>query len=131
VHSIPFCFRLPLGAGAKGTYTSPNDKGPAVRYVVVGSVKTHHPESDKRSIAHFYRSIVVLPYLDPGRVLSPSTELIEAKVEKGLGWALGGEKGRVEVRIAVGRRAWVAGQRVWCEVGIRNNSSKKVSLDPT
>ena len=117
---------LPLNGGAKGSYTS-NGKGPCVRYVVVGSVKIHVPATGKRSIAHFYRPIVVLPFLAPSVVLSASQDPIEARVEKGLGWSLTGEKGRVEVRVALGRRSWISGQRIWCEVGIDNESSRKVS----
>lgn len=126
-HFIPFSMRLPLRGGAKGAFTSPaNPKGPAVRYVVVGSVKLVDPATGKRSIAHFYRPIVVLPYLNPGIVLAPSEETVEVVERRGLGWSLGGAKGSVELRIALGRSIWVAGQRVWCEVGVRNDSSKKV-----
>ncbi|WVR03657.1 hypothetical protein IAU60_000652 [Kwoniella sp. DSM 27419] len=125
-HSIPFRMRLPLGGGAKGTYTPPNGKGACVRYVVVGSVKIHVPSTGKRSIAHFYRSIVVLPYLNPSLVLAPSQEPVEGYVERGLGWNLTGEKGRVELRVALGRRFWVSGQRLWCEVAVRNDSNRKI-----
>ncbi|WWC58326.1 uncharacterized protein I303_100866 [Kwoniella dejecticola CBS 10117] len=125
-HNIPFRMRLPLGGGAKGTYTSQNGKGPCVRYVVVGSVKIHIPSTGKRSIAHFYRSIVVLPYLNPSVVLAPSSEPVEGYTERGLGWNLTGEKGRVELRVSLGRRVWVSGQRLWCEVAIRNDSNRKI-----
>lgn len=94
---------------------------------MVGSVKLFIPSTGKRSIAHFYRPIVILPYLNPSAVLAPTPEPIENTVERGLGWSLGGEKGKVEMRISLGRRNWVAGQRAWCEVGIKNNSSRKVS----
>lgn len=120
---------LPTNGGAKGSYTPPNGKGPCVRYVVVGSVKIHVPSTGKRSIAHFYRQIVVLPYLNPSLVLAPNSGPVQARVEKGLGWSLGGEKGRVEVQVALGRRSWVSGQRIWCEVGIANYSTRKVSLN--
>lgn len=126
-HAIPFRMKLPLNGGAKGSYTSPTGKGPCVRYVVVGSVKIHVPSTGKRSIAHFYRSIVVLPYLNPATLLAPTLEPIEARVQKGLGWSLGGEKGKVDIQVALGRRSWVSGQRMWCEVGITNNSNKKVN----
>lgn len=127
-HSLPFRFPLPLAAGAKGTYTPPNPRGPAVRYVLVGSLKTHLPATNKRSIAHFYRPIVLMPYLNPALVLAPSTQPLEVYTEKGLGWCLKGEKGRVELRVAIGRRTWVSGQRLWCEVAIRNDSARKVRL---
>lgn len=137
MHFIPFSMRLPLRGGAKGSFTSPNSvKGPAVRYVVVGSIKvldqTGHGSAGagKRSIAHFYRPVVVLPYLNPGVVLAPSEESVEVVERRGLGWSLGGNKGSVELRIALGRSIWVSGQRVWCEVGVRNDSSKRVSQSP-
>ncbi|TYJ52070.1 hypothetical protein B9479_007327 [Cryptococcus floricola] len=125
-HSVPFRMRLPLGAGAKGTYTCPTGKGACVRYVVVGSIKIHIPQNGKRSIAHFYRPIVVMPYLNPAVVLAPSSSPIEMYVERGLGWSLKGERGRVELRVGLGRKIWVSGQRLWCEVGIRNDSNKKI-----
>ena len=126
-HIIPFRMRIPLGAGAKGSFSTPGGKGPCVRYVVVGSVKLYIPSTMKRSIAHFYRSIIILPYLNPSVVLAPSLDPIESVIEGGLGWSLGGEKGKVEMRIGLGRRTWVAGQRIWCEVGVRNNSNRKAS----
>lgn len=122
--------RLPLGGGAKGSYGTQGN-GPSVRYVVVGSVKLHLTSTGKRSIAHFYRPIVVLPYLNPTVVLAPSPEPVEAIIEKGLGWSLTGEKGRVELSVALGRRIWVSGQRVWCEVGIKNDSNRKVNCANT
>ena len=69
---------------------------------------------------------MVLPYLNPGVVLAPSEETVEVVERRGLGWSLGGNKGSVELRIALGRSIWVSGQRVWCEVGVRNDSSKRV-----
>jgi hypothetical protein len=132
MHFIPFSMRLPLRGGAKGSFTSPsNPKGPAVRYVVVGSIKVLDQTASagqpaKRSIAHFYRPMVVLPYLNPGVVLAPSEETVEVVERGGLGWSLGGSKGSVELRIALGRSIWVSGQRVWCEVGVKNDSSKRV-----
>lgn len=126
-HEIPFAMPLPIGGGAKGTYTSPTGKGPNVRYVVVGSVKLHIPTTGKRAIAHFYRPIVVLPYHNPASALAPAQNPIVAHATSGLGWQIGGEKGKVEMQVALGRRNWVAGQRVWCEVAVRNQSRKKIN----
>lgn len=126
-HNLAFNLRLPMNAGAKGSYDPPTNKGPCVKYVVVGSVKIHIPQTGKRSIAHFYRTISILPFLDPGRVLAPHPEPVEARIQKGLGWSLGGEKGKVDLRVALGRKTWISGQKLWCEVGIINNSAKKAS----
>lgn len=126
-HDIPFAMPLPLEGGAKGSFTSPTGKGPNIRYVVVGSIKLHIPSTGKRAIAHFYRPIVVLPYFNPMTALAPARSPVVAHVTSGLGWRLGGEKGKVEVQVALGRRNWVAGQRVWCEVSVRNQSHKKIN----
>ncbi|ORX35336.1 hypothetical protein BD324DRAFT_682685 [Kockovaella imperatae] len=125
-HSIPFRLRLPLDGGAKGSFGNAATKGPGVRYVVVGSVKLYLPVSEKRSIAHFYRSFNVLPYLKASTVLAPSREPIEASTESGMGWRMGGDKGRVNLRVALGRGVWLSGQKLWCEVGIHNESSKRI-----
>ncbi|OWZ26626.1 hypothetical protein C354_06775 [Cryptococcus neoformans MW-RSA1955] len=125
-HSIPFCFPLPPAAGAKGTFTPAHRGGPSVRYVLVASLKLLAPATRKRSIAHFYRPIVLLPRLDPARALAPSTAPLEAATEKGLGWSLAGDRGAVRLRVAMGRATWVSGQRLWCHVGIRNGSLRKI-----
>ncbi|BEJ10829.1 hypothetical protein CspHIS471_0102510 [Cutaneotrichosporon sp. HIS471] len=126
-HALPFSMQLPLGGGAKGAFTGEKNKGPNIRYVVVGSVKLHIPKSGKRAIAHFYRPIVLLPYHNPARALSPSRQPIVEFVESRLGWSLMGEKGKVFLQVSLGRQMWIAGQRVWCEVGVRNNSNKKIT----
>ena len=125
-HSLPFRLRLPLDGGAKGTFIGSSKKEPSIRYVVVGSVKLYLPAASKRSIAHFYRPISVLPYLKASAMLAPSVESIEASTENGLGWSLNGEKGKVDLRVSMGRRTWVCGQKLWCEVAIHNESSKRV-----
>jgi hypothetical protein len=126
-HDMPFAMPLPLDGGAKGSYTCPQGKGPNIRYVVVGSIKLHIPSTGKRAIAHFYRPIVVLPYHNPMDALAPAHSPVVGHTTSGLGWRLGGEKGKVEVQVALGRRNWVAGQRVWCEVSVRNQSHKKIN----
>lgn len=126
-HAVPFACPLPIGGGAKGSYTSPTAKGPNIRYVVVGSVKLHIPKTGKRAIAHFYRPVVILPYFSPSAVLIPSPAPIVAHHQSGLGWSIGGEKGKVTMQVALGRRTWVAGQRAWCEVTVRNESKKKIN----
>ncbi|CAK9785307.1 hypothetical protein CC85DRAFT_265886 [Cutaneotrichosporon oleaginosum] len=126
-HALPFSMQLPLGGGAKGAFTGDKSKGPNIRYVVVGSVKLHIPKSGKRAIAHFYRPMVLLPYHNPARVLAPSRQPLVEFIESRLGWSLTGEKGKVFLQVSLGRQTWVAGQRVWCEVGVRNNSNKKIT----
>lgn len=126
-HALSFSMQLPVGGGAKGAFTGDKGKGPNIRYVVVGSVKLHIPKSGKRAIAHFYRPVVLLPYHNPARVLAPCRQPVVEFVESRLGWSLTGEKGKVFLQVSLGRQTWVAGQRVWCEVGVRNNSNKKIT----
>ncbi|KAL1411879.1 hypothetical protein Q8F55_002861 [Vanrija albida] len=126
-HAIPFSVPLPLGGGAKGAYSTPGGKGPTIRYVVVASVKLHIPTKNKRAIAHFYRPVVILPYHNPAVALGPLRSPLFAQTTGTLGWALGGEKGRVNLVATLGRQIWVAGQRVWAEITVENNSNKKIT----
>lgn len=126
-YSIPFRFRLPLHAGAKGGWMT-GTKAPGVKYVVVGSLKLHIPEAGKlgRSISHFYRPCVVFPFVEPTSVFVPAAAPKEVSTTKALGWSLNGEKGLVKLSARVTRPIWIAGQNVWVEVVASNDSNKRI-----
>jgi hypothetical protein len=94
------------------------------------SIKLHIPDKKKRAIAHFYRPAVVYPYISPDLFRAPGTAQrpIEARVVKGLGWSLSGDKGMVELKARLSRSTWVAGQKVWIEVFVANACNRKVSV---
>lgn len=120
-HSVPFAMELPVGKGAKGSYRG---KHAIVRYIVIGSVKLKSANGSNRSIAHFYRHVELFPYLNPAVILSSSSRPIQAKASKGL--FLGGN-GKVHLSASLHRSTWVAGQRVYVNIKIDNETSKKVS----
>lgn len=119
-HSIPFALELPVGKGAKGTYRG---KHAVVRYIVIGSVKLKSENGSNRSIAHFYRHIDLYPYLNPAIVLAGSGKPVQARASKGL--FLGGS-GKVHLIASLHRSSWVAGQRLYVNLRIDNETSKRV-----
>ncbi|KAJ1023475.1 hypothetical protein NDA16_003092 [Ustilago loliicola] len=120
-HSIPFSLEVPVSKGAKGSYRG---KNAVVRYIVIGSVKLKSASGANRSIAHFYRHVDLFPYLNPAVVLSSAIKPIQATSSKGL--FLGGS-GKVHLMASLHRNTWVAGQRVYINVGIQNDTSKKIN----
>ncbi|TKY86115.1 hypothetical protein EX895_004940 [Sporisorium graminicola] len=120
-HSIPFSLELPVSKGVKGSYRG---KNAVVRYIVIGSVKLKSASGANRSIAHFYRHVDLFPYLNPAVVLSSALKPIQASSSKSL--FLGGS-GKVHLMASLHRNTWVAGQRVYINVGILNETSKKIN----
>ncbi|SOV06021.1 uncharacterized protein UDID_19255 [Ustilago sp. UG-2017a] len=120
-HSIPFSLELPVSKGAKGSYRG---KNAVVRYIVIGSVKLKSASGANRSIAHFYRHVDLFPYLNPAVILSSALKPIQVTSSKGL--FLGGS-GKVHLMASLHRNTWVAGQRVYINVGIQNDTSKKIN----
>ncbi|CAD6897733.1 unnamed protein product [Tilletia laevis] len=119
-HSIPFALDVPIGRGAKGSYRG---KTAVVRYIVIGSVKLKSSNGTDRSIAHFYRHMELFPYLNPAVVLSPAPKPLVSQAEKGL--FMGGS-GKVLLTASLHRPTWVAGQRVYVNIAVSNETSKKV-----
>ncbi|KAL9932699.1 hypothetical protein V8E36_008398 [Tilletia maclaganii] len=120
VHEIPFALDIPIGRGAKGSYRG---KTAVVRYIVIGSVKLKGAAGADRSIAHFYRHVELFPYLNPAAVLAAAPKPILSRAEKGL--FMGGT-GKVLLNASLHRSTWVAGQRVYVNIGVRNETTKKV-----
>ncbi|KAJ1035752.1 hypothetical protein NDA13_000412 [Ustilago tritici] len=120
-HSIPFSLELPVSKGAKGSYRG---KNAVVRYIVIGSVKLKSASGANRSIAHFYRHVDLFPYLDPAVILSSALKPIQVTSSKGL---FLGRSGKVHLMASLHRNTWVAGQRVYINVGIQNDTSKKIN----
>lgn len=87
------------------------------------SVKLKNPDNTNRSIAHFYRHVELFPYLNPAVVLSSAPRPVSATASKGL--FLGGS-GKVHLTASLHRTTWVAGQRVHINVGVLNETTKKV-----
>lgn len=136
--------QLPVGKGAKGSWRG---KAGVVKYIVIGlvaisakiygislltnlactlhsSIKLKSHVGLDRSIAHFYRHIDVYPYLNPSIILAPATKPLHAETSKAL--FMGGN-GKVHLKASLHRSTWVAGQRCYANLHVRNEASKKVS----
>lgn len=112
-HSMPFSLDMPIGKGAKGSYRG---KKALVRYIVIGSVKLKSADGRDRSIAHFYRHVDLLPYINPAVVLASAPRPIQATAERD----------RISLTASLHRPAWVAGQRVYVNVAVRNETSRRI-----
>ncbi|KIK70693.1 hypothetical protein GYMLUDRAFT_287717 [Collybiopsis luxurians FD-317 M1] len=122
VHVFPFSMYLTLegGEGApKGTL--PPHAGIAVRYILMISVKVREIETDRRSIAHFYRDCEIWPRLNPSAILSPAAEPVRESAAKT--FFMGGS-GKVGLTASMHRLIWVAGQRCSIKVRVINKSKK-------
>jgi hypothetical protein len=120
-HSFPFEMHLPVGKGAKGSWKG---KAGVVKYIVIGSIKLKSHVGSDRSIAHFYRHVDVFPYLNPSIVLAPAISPLRAETSKAL--FMGGS-GKVYLKASLHRPTWVAGQRCYASLHVKNEASKKVS----
>ncbi|KAJ3998523.1 hypothetical protein F5050DRAFT_1567041, partial [Lentinula boryana] len=124
VHALPFSMYLTLEGGEgtpKGTI-SPH-AGIAIRYIVMISVKVREVETDRRSIAHFYRNCEVWPRLNPSAILSPAAQLIRESAAKSV--FMGGS-GKVGLTASLHRIYWVAGQQCCVKVRVINKSKKTI-----
>ncbi|KAF5388601.1 hypothetical protein D9757_004665 [Collybiopsis confluens] len=124
VHVLPFSMYLVLEGGEgtpKGTI-SPH-AGIAIRYILMISVKVREVETDKCSIAHFYRDCEIWPRLKPSTVLAPAAKPIHESAAKTL--FMGGS-GTVGLSAGIHRLCWVAGQQCCVRVRVINKSKKTI-----
>ncbi|KAK7465402.1 hypothetical protein VKT23_005380 [Stygiomarasmius scandens] len=124
VHVLPFSMLLPLEAEAgapKGTIVA--HAGVSIRYIAMFSVKVRERETDRRSIAHFYRDCEVWPRLNPASILAPTPSPIQASTTRTL--FLGGS-GKVILKASLHRLNWVAGQFCHVKVNVANQSKKAI-----
>ncbi|KAL0068666.1 hypothetical protein AAF712_004382 [Marasmius tenuissimus] len=122
VHAFPFSMFLPMQGevgNSKGTVSV--SCGALVRYIVLVSLKVKDRETNRRSIAHFYRECEVWPRLNPSSVLSPAMEPNQDSVSKAL--FMGGS-GKVTLTAATHRVIWIAGQKCPVKIKVINHSRK-------
>ncbi|KAG8901856.1 hypothetical protein FRB99_005033 [Tulasnella sp. 403] len=123
IHVLPFAMKIPIGGShgvAKGVLQSRS--GAVVQYIAMGSVKIKDPTVATTSIAHFYRNIEVHPFLGQS-ILAPSEQPLRTANAQSL--FMGGS-GKLQLTATLHRHVWVAGQRCYVHVDIKNDTSKKV-----
>lgn len=86
-------------------------------------MKLKNKEGSARSIAHFYRDIDVFPYLNPAVTLASALKPISNTQSKNM--FLGGS-GKVDLTASIHRMNWVAGQRCYVDISVKNSSAKKI-----
>ncbi|EMD41967.1 hypothetical protein CERSUDRAFT_70407 [Gelatoporia subvermispora B] len=123
VHVLPFAMHIPTD----GTFGSPKGvvslpSGVAVRYIAMISVKVKDPKTDKRSIAHFYRSCEIWPRLNPSVALAAAPRPIQASTSKSV--AVVGSGAKVKLTALLHRLTWVAGQRCYVKLAVANDTKK-------
>lgn len=91
--------------------------------ILSSSVKVVDPNTDKRSIAHFYRDCEIWPAFDPLTTLASDPQPIYARNAKTL--FMGGD-GELSLSAALHRISWIAGQPVNVRVRIQNETRKTV-----
>ncbi|KAH8835493.1 hypothetical protein DL96DRAFT_1809344 [Flagelloscypha sp. PMI_526] len=124
VHDIPFSFQLPLEGDvgqAKGSFNGPSSVD--LRYIILVTMKIKDTETDRRSIAHFYRDCDVWPRLDPSIVLAPALSPLSAEISKS--FFMGGQ-GQLFLKASIARLSWIAGQRCYVQIEVMNNTTKYV-----
>ncbi|KAK9894367.1 hypothetical protein P389DRAFT_95525 [Cystobasidium minutum MCA 4210] len=119
-HAFPFEMQLPTGKGAKGSWKG---KAGIVKYIVIGSIKLKSHVGLDRSIAHFYRHVDVFPYLNPSIILAPAIKPLHAETSKAM--FMGGS-GKVHLKASLHRPTWVAGQRCYANIYVKNEAGKKI-----
>ncbi|KIY47305.1 hypothetical protein FISHEDRAFT_45565, partial [Fistulina hepatica ATCC 64428] len=123
-HTIPFSFHIPFEGDVgvpKGVYCAQG--GTSVRYIVLATIKIKDSNSNKRSIAHFYRDCEVWPRLNPSMVLAPSTRPLQATNAKSI--FMGGS-GKVRLTATLHRLHWVAGQPCTVNVRVENECKRAI-----
>ncbi|OCH94752.1 hypothetical protein OBBRIDRAFT_722012, partial [Obba rivulosa] len=122
-HVLPFAMRLPTDAtfgASKGVVNV--HSGVAVRYIAMISVKVKDAKTDKRSIAHFYRSCEIWPRLNSSIALAAAPRPIQASTSRSL--AVVGSGAKVKLTALLHRLTWVAGQRCYVKLSVANGTKK-------
>ncbi|KAL0579438.1 hypothetical protein V5O48_002544 [Marasmius crinis-equi] len=124
VHAFPFSMMLPVdGEGGTSKGAASLSCGASVRYLVLVSLKVKERETNRRSIAHFYRDCEIWPRHNPSCVLSPANEPNQETITKTL--FMGGS-GKVTLIAATHRLFWIAGQQCPVKIKVINHSKKTI-----
>ena len=138
-HILPFVMQLPAEGDsmAKGVFHA--HSGVKVRYIAMvyvsvyfvilyqlklrSSIKVKDNDTDKKSIAHFYRNCEVWPRLNPSVILAPAPTPLQASTSKSL--FMGGN-GKLRLTATLHRLHWIAGQQCCIQVSVKNDTKKTV-----
>lgn len=112
-YELPFTLTLPIGRGARGSFRSSRAQ---VGYLVIASVRVKSFGEQHGRVAHSFSPVDLHPYINPTAALASAARPILARN------VLPGGNSIVDLAAALHRETWVAGQRVYFDVSVRNNS---------
>ncbi|KAJ6621196.1 hypothetical protein B0H10DRAFT_1790355 [Mycena sp. CBHHK59/15] len=122
VHKLEFEMHIPFGGDTRPKGPLYGQSGAAVRYIALVSIKVKD-DSNRRSIAHFYRDCEVWPRLNPSVILAPAEQPIQATTIESL--FMGGN-GKVKLTATLHRLHFVAGQQCPVHVSVQNDTKKAI-----
>ncbi|KLO10454.1 hypothetical protein SCHPADRAFT_832475, partial [Schizopora paradoxa] len=138
-YTVPFAMPLPIVTTAgkpKGVLQNiGNMSGVLIRYIAIASLRVIHPDTGKRSIAHFYRDCEVWPRFEIPKIFADTTNIGASATAKKSRPLLGGggnsnssSNGELRLTATLSRPAWIAGQLCHVRVHIDNGSSNANSV---
>ncbi|WFD36054.1 hypothetical protein MCUN1_002925 [Malassezia cuniculi] len=116
-YELPFSLSLPIGRGARGSYRSAKAQ---VGYLVIASVRVKSFGEQHGGVAHCFKQIDLHPYINPTAALASAARPILARN------TLQGSEPVVDLAAALHRETWVAGQRVYFDVSVRNSGTERL-----
>ncbi|KAH9044562.1 hypothetical protein EDB85DRAFT_1854148 [Lactarius pseudohatsudake] len=125
LHVLPFEMGLPMDSRfgkPKGVIDVPG--GVAMRYIIMASIDIKDPDTNRLSLAHFYRQCSIWPGLSLRELLAPSTRpLVSTAV---FSVPQGGSYSKLRLAARVPRPSYFAGQSCYVHIQIANNTQRTV-----
>ncbi|KAH9004096.1 hypothetical protein EDB86DRAFT_2130583 [Lactarius hatsudake] len=125
LHVLPFEMGLPMDSRfgkPKGVIDVPG--GVAMRYIIMASIDIKEPDTNRLSVAHFYRQCSIWPGLSLRELLAPSTRpLVSTAV---FSVPQGGSYSKLRLVARVPRPSYFAGQSCYVHIQIANNTQRTV-----
>lgn len=125
LHVLPFEMGLPMDSRfgkPKGVIDVPG--GVAMRYIIMASIDIKDPDTNRLSLAHFYRQCSIWPGLSLRELLAPSTRpLVSTAV---FSVPQGGSYSNLRLAARVPRPSYFSGQSCYVHIQIANNTERTV-----
>ncbi|KAI0274989.1 hypothetical protein BC834DRAFT_24794 [Gloeopeniophorella convolvens] len=124
-HVLPFEITLPVDP----RYGRPRGVinvhgGVAVRYIIMASAHVKDPDSQRLSLAHFYRPCSIWPFLSIMELLAPSSRALVSTAA--LSFPEGDSCTKLRLSARLPRLFYLAGQHCYVHIQVSNNTRKTV-----
>ncbi|KAH9065819.1 hypothetical protein EDB87DRAFT_892567 [Lactarius vividus] len=125
LHVLPFEMGLPMDSRfgkPKGVIDVPS--GVAMRYIIMASIDIKDPDTNRLSLAHFYRQCSIWPGLSLQELLAPSTRPLVSTAVSSI--PQGGSYSKLRLAARVPRPSYFAGQSCYVHIQIANSTQRTV-----